>query len=142
MIGALCAPFGQEIRGSGGIRFIGKCGETRPVLAQPNARFRYLEITDNFGTMRKTKGPPDVPRAFVCLHPIRLRGVGSPLTRFEFALGLVDHVHAAFAAHDPAITVPVLQRAERVLDLHRSSPFALRRGPAPGLAGASGCPKL
>ena len=42
----------------------------------------------------------------------------SALTGFEPALGLVDHVDAAFAAHDTAIAVPVLERTERVLDLH------------------------
>ncbi len=42
------------------------------------------------------------------------------LTSFELALRLVDHVDAAFATHNTAITVPVLERAERVLDLHWS----------------------
>ena len=58
----------------------------------------------------------------------------SALTSFEPTLGLVDHVDATFATHNPAITVPVLQRTERVLDLHGLSP-CLRREPAPGLAG-------
>ena len=44
----------------------------------------------------------------------------SALTSFEPTLRLVDHVDAAFATHNPAITVPVLERAERVLDLHWS----------------------
>ncbi|SCZ66750.1 hypothetical protein SAMN04488118_106250 [Epibacterium ulvae] len=48
------------------------------------------------------------------------------LTRFEFALGLVDHIYAALATHNAAITVPVLERAERVLDFHSHSPV-LRR---------------
>ncbi len=34
------------------------------------------------------------------------------LAGFEPALGFVDHVDAAFAAHDTAITVPVLERAK------------------------------
>ena len=42
------------------------------------------------------------------------------LASFELALRLVDHVDAAFATHNTAITVPVLERAERVLDLHGS----------------------
>ena len=42
------------------------------------------------------------------------------LASFELALRLVDHVDAAFATHNAAITVPVLERAERVLDLHGS----------------------
>lgn len=56
------------------------------------------------------------------------------LTCLEPALSLVDHVDATFTTYDPAITVPVLQRAERVLDLHGRLLF-LRREPAPGLAG-------
>ena len=56
------------------------------------------------------------------------------LARFEAALGLVDHIYAALATHNAAVTVPVLERAERVLDLHGPSPV-LRREPAPGLAG-------
>ena len=64
------------------------------------------------------------------VHQIRL-AARSALAGFEPALGLVDHVYAAFAAHDPAIAVPVLQRTERVLDLHQSSPLFSRRGPAP-----------
>jgi hypothetical protein len=45
------------------------------------------------------------------------------LASFELALRLVDHVDAAFATHNTAITVPVLERAERVLDLHGLSPI-------------------
>ena len=44
----------------------------------------------------------------------------SALASFELALRLVDHVDAAFATHNTAVTVPVLERAERVLDLHGS----------------------
>ncbi len=51
----------------------------------------------------------------------------SALAGLEAALGLVDHVNTALAAHDTAIAVPVLQRAERVPDLHGPSPhFAAR----------------
>ena len=42
------------------------------------------------------------------------------LTGFEARLSLVDHVDTAFAAYHAAITMPVLQRAERVLDFHRT----------------------
>jgi hypothetical protein len=42
----------------------------------------------------------------------------STLTGFEPTLCLVDDVDAAFAAHDTAVAMPVLERAERVLDLH------------------------
>ena len=38
--------------------------------------------------------------------------LGSALTGFEAALCFVDHVDAALAAHDTAITMPVLERAE------------------------------
>ncbi len=47
----------------------------------------------------------------------------SALASFELALRLVDHVDAAFATHNTAVTVPVLERAERVLDLHGLSPI-------------------
>jgi hypothetical protein len=66
--------------------------------------------------------------------------VFSALASFELALRFVDHVNAAFATHDPAITVPVLQRAERVLDLHGKSPVDMARASA-GLRGRSGNPK-
>ena len=45
------------------------------------------------------------------------------LARFELALRLVDHINAAFASYDAAITVPVLQRAERVTNFHIASPI-------------------
>jgi hypothetical protein len=61
---------------------------------------------------------------------------GSALTGFEPALRFVDHVNAAFATHNAAITVPVLERAERILDFHSHSPV-LRREPAPGFADVS-----
>ena len=51
----------------------------------------------------------------------------SALAGLELALRLVDHLDAALAAHDPAIAVALLQRAERVTDLHRPSPSS-RRG--------------
>ena len=48
--------------------------------------------------------------------------LGSALTGLEPALRLVDDVDTALAAHDTAIAMPALERAERVLDLHWSSP--------------------
>ena len=48
------------------------------------------------------------------------------LTGFEPALGLVDHVDPTFAAHDTAVAVTVLERTERVLDLHGLSPLVRR----------------
>jgi hypothetical protein len=56
--------------------------------------------------------------------------VVSALTGLVPALGLVDHIDPALAAHDTAIAVTLLERAERVLDLHGLSPSS-RRGDAP-----------
>ena len=72
----------------------------------------------------KTKRPPQgaaFPEPVFC---------ASALTGFVAALRLVDHIDAAFATHNAAVTVPVLERAERIFDLHGLSPV-LRRGPAP-----------
>ena len=40
------------------------------------------------------------------------------LAGFEAALGFVDHINAALAAHHTAIPVAVLERAKRVSNLH------------------------
>ena len=53
------------------------------------------------------------------------------LTGFEPALRFVDHVNAAFATHNTAITMPVLERAERIANLHGRFLMSWR-GPAPG----------
>jgi len=50
-------------------------------------------------------------------------GVGLTLTRLEPALGFVDHIYAAFAAHNTTVAVARFERAKRVLDLHGPSPF-------------------
>ena len=42
----------------------------------------------------------------------------SALTGFEPALRFVDHVNAALATHNAAITVPVFERAERIANFH------------------------
>ena len=63
-------------------------------------------------------------------------GVGSALTGFEPALGFVDHIDAALAAHDAAIAVPVLQRAKRVTNLHGPLLYVAARGQRLGLSGA------
>lgn len=47
----------------------------------------------------------------------------SALTGFVALLRLVDHIDAALAAHDLAIAMTRLERAERVRNLHRSSPI-------------------
>jgi len=48
---------------------------------------------------------------------------GLALTCLEATLGFIDDVYAAFAAHDTAIAVPALQRAERVADFHCPIPY-------------------
>ena len=48
------------------------------------------------------------------------------LTGFVTALRLVNDVYAAFTAHDTAVAVTLLERAERVFDLHDLSP--IKRG--------------
>jgi hypothetical protein len=48
--------------------------------------------------------------------------LSSALTSFETLLCLVDHIDTAFTTHDLAVAMTRLQRAERVLDLHRPSP--------------------
>ena len=63
-------------------------------------------------------------RLYLTQRPL---GPGSPksaLTSLKTTLGLVDDVDAALAAHNAAVPVALLQRAERVLDFHRSSPGA------------------
>jgi hypothetical protein len=51
---------------------------------------------------------------------------GSALAGLVTLLRLVDHIDAALAAHDLAIAMTRLQRAERVRNLHRSSPCSRR----------------
>jgi len=53
------------------------------------------------------KRPPEKRTAFLNSIAVILT-----LTGLKTALRFIDHVHAAFAAHDAAIAVPVLQRAK------------------------------
>tara|TARA_B100001059_G_scaffold147978_1_gene147915 strand:+ start:931 stop:1182 length:252 start_codon:yes stop_codon:yes gene_type:complete len=49
------------------------------------------------------------------------------LAGFEPALGFIDHVNSTFTAHNTAVAVTLLKRAERIFDLHGPSPsFAAR----------------
>jgi hypothetical protein len=64
----------------------------------------------------------------------------SALASFEPTLRFVDHINAAFATHNTAITVPVLERAERVLDLHGLSPVLRRLVQGVASAWCYGCP--
>ena len=43
---------------------------------------------------------------------------------------LIDHVDAAFSAHNTAVAVPVLERAERITNLHGRSPHVVARASA------------
>ena len=56
------------------------------------------------------------------------------LTGFEPALRLVDHIDAALTAHDAAITVTLLERAEGVAYLHGSVPSCRGARIAPWVA--------
>lgn len=64
--------------------------------------------------------------ALSCQRPCGPKAGAKPsaLTGFETALGLVDDVHAALTANDPAISMPRLQGPERISDLHRSFSWA------------------
>jgi hypothetical protein len=68
------------------------------------------------------KRPPLSPAAASLILGV----VNLTLTRFETLLGFVDHINTALAAHYAAIAVTRLQRAERVFNLHRSSPLTRR----------------
>ncbi len=52
---------------------------------------------------------------------------GSALTGFEPALRLVDNIDAALTAHDAAIAVALLERAEGVTYLHGVVSYLSRR---------------
>jgi N-formylglutamate amidohydrolase len=52
------------------------------------------------------------------------------LAGFEPALRFVDHVNAAFATHNTAVAVPILERAERIANLHGRSPHVVARASA------------
>tara|TARA_R110002012_G_scaffold297839_2_gene495937 strand:- start:2 stop:295 length:294 start_codon:yes stop_codon:yes gene_type:complete len=71
------------------------------------------------------KRPPQEGTAF----KIELLQV-SALTGFEPALRFVDNVNAAFATHNTAIAMPILERAERIANLHRWSPHVVARASA------------
>ncbi len=57
---------------------------------------------------------------------------GLALTGFEPALRLVDYIDAALTAHNPAIAVTLLERAEGVANFHGFDPSLSRRGGALG----------
>jgi len=59
-------------------------------------------------------------------HPLALAG-------FEAWVDLVDHVKAAFTAHDTAVFVALGQRLERIADFHRIGSLVSRRR-------VTGCP--
>ena len=63
----------------------------------------------------KEKGPPEG-------DPFNCCCCGSALTGFEPALRLVDYIDAAFTAHDAAIAMTLLKRAEGIANFHGPSP--------------------
>jgi hypothetical protein len=80
-----------------------------------------------------------VPVVFQDLPFIRQDPQQSALTSLEAAVCLVDHVSTAFTAYDLAVTVPALERAERVANLHRSSPSSRRIAAARKTKTPDGC---
>jgi hypothetical protein len=56
------------------------------------------------------------------------------LTGFEPALRLVDHIDAALTAHDAAIAMALLERAEGVTNLHGACPSCRGARIAPWVA--------
>jgi hypothetical protein len=83
----------------------------------------------------QTKKPPRIPGGFFQIS----QRVVSALAGFEPALGLVDHVYAALATHNTAVTVPILERAERIANLHGPLLCLLSFG-ARACAGVTGSP--
>ena len=63
---------------------------------------------------------------------------GSALTGFEPALRLVDHIDAALTAHDAAIAMALLERAEGVTDFHVACPSCRGARIAPWVTVAGG----
>ncbi len=57
----------------------------------------------------------------------KLLSLGLALAGFEPALRLVDHIDAALTAHDAAIAVALLERAEGVTYLHGFVSYLSRR---------------
>jgi hypothetical protein len=86
---------------------------------------------------QRTKKPPgDRAAVFVSQRQLKRFKRVLTLTGFEPGLRLVDHVDAAFATHNAAITMPCFERTERISDLHGSSPSLVARASA-GVAGVS-----
>src|SRR5690348_7744555 len=52
-------------------------------------------------------------------RPVPAMRSRSALARLEARVGLVDDVNATLPPHDPAVLVALLQRLERIGDLHR-----------------------
>jgi len=78
--------------------------------------FIYEEITCEGCTARglARKVVPTTKRLRPCGAAFLDNRIGGDLTLtgFEALLRFVDHVNAAFATHNAAVTVPVLERAE------------------------------
>ena len=78
------------------------------------------------GAVMGQRKRPLILRSTAQIHSIR----NLALTGFEPALRLVDNIDAALAAHDAAVAVTLLERAERIFDLHGLL-LSSRRGLAP-----------
>ena len=76
-----------------------------------------MKTYDQYGWFNKTKkkGRPKATLFRICC-------CGSALTGFEPALRLVDYIDAAFTAHDAAIAMTLLKRAEGIANFHGPSP--------------------
>ena len=74
-------------------------------------KFRTFSFKEN-GPAETTRAAPEGAALEVkwCFY--------STLTGFEPALRLVDDVDAAFATHNAAVTMPILERAERIANFH------------------------
>ena len=86
------------------------CGATSPKTAQ-----RSANIAAQLGSNRQA---PSLQLAGWPSGPVQASGQASALAGLEAPLRLVDHVDAAFAAHDAVVAVPAAQRFQRVTDFH------------------------
>ena len=78
--------------------------------------------------MKKQKGRPVGATLLNSSAEPELTPKDLTLAGFEPGLRFVDHIDAAFAAHDSAIAMTRFQRTERVCDFHQPSPAIAARG--------------
>jgi|GEM_PF-6078731 hypothetical protein len=89
-------------------------------------RVKYID--DRFVRVAETEAPSPKEKAASkeTAHPNSKSYLLLTLTGLEARLCFVDHINTALAAHDTTVAVTRLQRAERVFNLHRSSPLTRR----------------